>query len=223
MIFMKTDADGAVVAVKERVSIALARCPNCRGRFRVLPCDILPGKTYSICVIERLAGEYDRGGKGLRGVVYSLLGEAPVHSTLHGWTEGIGAYVRGRPEGALPRGVPAAAILEETARRFGGVRQEERRPRMVDERRYRTEERRIRLAAVAMVLAVARLVGGVDRWHCLIVTWFRGRSLGFRSVRRCTPIEHAAADSSLRSGPTRSKRRKRWAIGGRSPPGGSSR
>lgn len=211
------------MSVEEVVSIALARCPNCKGRFRVLPCDILPRKKYSFTLIVHLVGEYDQGDKGLRAVVYGLLGCSPAHSTLHGWTEGLGAYVRGRLDGESPGGLPWGVVLEETARHVRGVRRETQRRRTVNARRYRSEERRLRLVAVAMFLAIGNLVGGVVEWHARIVKWLKGRPLAFRSARRCTAIEHLGADSSLRSGQNRSKRRKRWPIVGRSPPGDASR
>lgn len=224
MVALRLDEYGELFGQIETIGLCMARCPMCGSRWRLLPCDVLPYKRYGLGVIGLLVGDYDSGEKSLRKTVGDLLGHAPAHTSLWGWTEGVGAYVRGRPDGEMPGAVAASAIVEETAKRYRGVRDEERGLRTVNPSRYRSEERRIRLAAVGTVLAIAGRVGGLEVWQRLIVTWFEGRGLGFRSARRCTRFKHVAPVSSLRSGQTRPRRRTtRWPIAGRSPPGGTNR
>jgi hypothetical protein len=222
VVVLMGDEYGEILCQIETIGLALARCPRCGRRWRLLPCDVLPYKRYTLEVIGCLLQDYASGKRSLRKAVWRLLGNTPAHTTLWGWTDGLGDYVRGRPDGEMPGAVPASAILEETARRFRGMRAEQQRRRNVNPRRYRSEERRIRLEAVATLLAIAKSVGGLMTWHRLIVTWFGGGGLGFRSARRCTRVEQVGSDSSLRSSQTRSRRKTRWPIGGRSPPGGTS-
>ena len=70
---LERDALGEAHASEVRALIALARCPRCRGRFRVLPCDVLPYKHYSVSVIVHLVGSYTAPGWGvsLREVAWS--------------------------------------------------------------------------------------------------------------------------------------------------------
>lgn len=98
LVLLEPDESDVLVTVRVDATIALARCDRCKTRCRVLPCDALPGKTYGLAVIEQEIQEYSRGGQSLRQVAWRQLGErTPAHTTLHGWTEGLGAH--GRPGG----------------------------------------------------------------------------------------------------------------------------
>ncbi|MBI3268742.1 MAG: hypothetical protein HYZ53_06950 [Planctomycetes bacterium] len=73
--------------------LPLARCGECDRWARVLPIELLPRKTYALPVIETAARCYtspDPCGPGLRPTVRRLGKFAPVHSTLHHWTAGLG-------------------------------------------------------------------------------------------------------------------------------------
>ncbi len=58
---LEADAVGELQTVELEAQIALARCRRCGGRVRVLPCDVLPYKHYSVTVIAHLAGSYTHG------------------------------------------------------------------------------------------------------------------------------------------------------------------
>ncbi len=104
---LEVDAVEEVHAVEVVARIALARCPRCGRRVRVLPSDVLAYKHYAVSVIAEQAGAYTTRGwvESLRSVAWGLLGErTPSHTTLHGWTEGLGAYGLGAFGLGLPSG-----------------------------------------------------------------------------------------------------------------------
>lgn len=83
----------------ETLRVPLARCQGrCRGRFRVLPSDLLPGKVYSLEAVEAYARSYLHGSRGLRGAVSATETRAtrPHFTTLHGWLGGLGERVLDR-------------------------------------------------------------------------------------------------------------------------------
>ena len=229
VILLEPDEAGELCAVEVQAQIALARCTRCGGRSRVLPYDVLPYKRYSLAVMSEEMATYAEGGSSLRGVAWSLLGDrTPSHATLHGWTEGLGAHALGLPSGAAG-GAPFSRFLAEAQARIPSLRACFEAHYPVDPRRYRSEARRERLAAVAMVLALARELSECPPAqrlaHCrgLSLGWSGSCVLVFPSRLLCTAIEHrgsAVARASHR-GPTRS--RPRCPIRTRSPPGASSR
>jgi hypothetical protein len=160
VILLEPDAFEELETVTVSAEIALARCRRCRRRFRVLPCDVLPSKCYALAVIGEQVTRYARGDQSLRGVAWGLLGErTPGHTTLHGWTEGLGAHALGRPGGEAG-GVPFSRLWAECESRVSPVRELREVALEVDERRYRSGPRRERLEAMAGVLALAALVAG---------------------------------------------------------------
>ena len=117
VILLERDEFGELVSVALKAAIVLARCPRCGTRARVLPYDVLPYKQYSVAVITELASTYATGSASLRSVVWDLLGErTPAHTTLHGWTEGLGAHVLGLPGGEAG-GVPFSRFVVEAQAR----------------------------------------------------------------------------------------------------------
>ena len=197
---LEVDAHGEVQAVELEGQIALARCPRCRRRVRVLPCDVLPYKHYSVSVIAQLAAAYTDGWQdSLRTVAWGLLGErTPAHTTLHGWTEGLGAHGLGLPTGAFSgpaAGWPFSRVFAEAEARVPAVRRVWEAPVWVDARRYRSEGRRERLAAVVQVLGLAETVTGqpgaetFQRWRALTLRWSGSCGLRFPSRLLCTGIE----------------------------------
>ena len=116
--------DSDNVACYEQTPVPLCVCEQCHCRIRVLPVEILPGKTFSLPIIETACHRYGVSADGLRKTVKTILGVAPHFSTLHGWLGGIGERAMdkvqlkqdkaaiGQP--SLP---PTSAVVAETAKR----------------------------------------------------------------------------------------------------------
>ena len=232
---LEADAVGELHTVEVDAQIALARCARCARRIRVLPSDVLAYKHYAVSVIAEQAGAYTTRGweASLRSVAWGLLGErTPSHTTLHGWTEGLGAYGLGLPTGEFvgkAGGWPFSRVLAEAAARNGAVGAVWDADVWVDARRYRSEGRRERLAAAARVLALADTVTGLarpaalGRWCGLTVHWTGSFGFRFRSRILCTGIEHSGEmdrrASRIRSPPSR----RQCPIRTRSPRGASNK
>ncbi len=229
VILLERDEFGELHTVKLEAEIALARCPRCGTRPRVLPYDVLPYKQYSLAVITALVITYVTWGWGLRGVVWDLLGErTPTHATLHGWTEGLGAHVLGLPR-AEAGGSPFSRFVVEAQARVAPVAQVVQAQFWVDERRYRSEARRERLAGVAMLMAVAGMVAGeldanaLARCRSLALLWSNSCVLVFFSQFSCTAIEHQGGANRPRSRHPQPQSRDPCPTRTRSPPGASSK
>ena len=194
VVRLEQDEDEQIHAKLETAELALARCPKCGKRHRVLPCDVLPRKRYGADVIEHVVAGYDKGVRTLRQVVWDLLGAAPAHTTLHGWTQGLGLYALGRPRAELSEGLPASRALEEASRRVREVRSawSQERP-AIPASRCRSEERRENLTSVRRFLGCSSLLGGLAEWNRLVLGWLRSWPILFRSAVSCTPIEHRVA------------------------------
>jgi len=228
VILLKRDAFGELYSIKLEADIALARCLRCGTRPRVLPYDVLPYKQYSLAVITELVITYASWDWSLREVVWDLLGErTPAHTTLHGWTEGLGGHVLGLPR-AEADGAPYSRFVFEAQARVAPVAQVVQAQFWVDERRYRSEARRERLSGVAMLMAVAGMVAGeqdanaLARCRSLALLWSNTCVLVFPSRLSCTAIEqHRGANR--RSSRHTQPRRDRCPTRTRSPPGASSK
>lgn len=233
LILLERDAYGEWATIRLRASICLARCPGCQGRFRVLPCDALPWKQYTAPVIELAVDLYRRGDLSLRRAVAQILGQrTPVHASLHGWSEGLGAFALGLAAGELPGCTPASRVLAETEARVppvAGMREDE--PAIPPER-HRSEERRERLAASFLFLACATVAtagvqppAALTEWCRRLVGWIQGTMfpLGFRSVLRCTRFDHLDRPEPPSSRSDDDDEDDGWQDHARSPPGGSNR
>lgn len=229
IILLEPDEAGELCTVQVQAQIALARCSRCGTRPRVLPYDVLAYKRYSLAVMSEEMAAYAKGGASLRGVAWSLLGERiPSHATLHGWTEGLGAHALGLPGGEVG-GAPFSRFLAEAQARTPSLRACFEAHYPVDERRYRSEARRERLAAVAMVMAMGRELtecpAAQRLAHCrrLILAWSGSCVLVFPSRLSCTAIEHRGGGVARASCGDPPLSRPRCPIRTRSPPGASSR
>jgi hypothetical protein len=229
VVLLERDEFGEPHSVDLQADIVLARCPRCGTRARVLPYDVLPYKRYSLAVITELVSTYATWSSSLRSVVWDLLGErTPSHTTLHGWTEGLGAHVLGLPGGEAG-GVPFSRFVVEARARLAPVAQVVQAPLRVDECRYRSEARRERLAGVAMLIAVAQLVAGAPasdslaRCRRLALVWSNSCVLVFPSRFSCTAIEHRRRPDGPRSRYPPQASRDRCPTRTRSPPGASSK
>jgi hypothetical protein len=162
LVLFEADEHGERQCRLEEARIALAFCPTCKRRVRVLPCDVLPRKRYALGLIEHEVASYARGARSLRQVAWSVLGEpAPAHTTLHAWSEGLGAHVLGRATGAALGAEPFSRLLAESVARVPAAEVVARTQVPVDPRRFRSEARHERLGAVGMSLSVAALVTGL--------------------------------------------------------------
>jgi hypothetical protein len=229
LVVLERDEFGELQTVKLQTDIALARCLRCGTRPRVLPYDVLPYKQYSLAVITELVITYVTWNWGLRVVVWNLLGERnPSHTTLHGWTEGLGAHVLGLPP-AVADGAPFSRFVFEAEAQVAPVAPLVHAPFGVDERRYCSEARRERLAGVAMLIAMAGMVVGavtsnlLAECRRLALRWSNSCVLVFPSRFSCTAIEQLRGANRRRSRHPPSGSQDRCPTRTRSPPGASSK
>lgn len=228
LVLLEPDEHGVLQTVLLTATVALAQCGTCETMTRVLPCDALPYKTYGLAVIEHEVADYSRGDKSLRQVAWRQLGErTPVHSTLHGWTEGLGAYALGRPGGDLG-GVPMSRLVAEAEPRVPKVAAVLRAEVAPNPRRYRSEARRDRLAAVLVAMALVTIIADLPHPRAmaacrrLALSWSAVSVLRFASRLRGTPIEHCDRSESPRSRSSSPRSRDRCPTRTRSPPDVSS-
>jgi hypothetical protein len=210
---------------------ALARCPCCGHRFRVLPSDVLPRKTYSVGVIEHMLTEYARGERSLRSVAWETLGgeRTPAHTSLHAWSEGLGAHALGLAGGEVEGGAPVSRLFAETQSRVQEIGPLLTHDYAVDPRRYRSSERRERLSATSRILAIAEAATGLSapfafaRWRELALRWSNTCALVFRSGISSTAIGHRARPEGRGSRAPLTRGTDPCRTPTRSPPGASNR
>jgi hypothetical protein len=238
VVLLVDDGDGELAATLRILSIAVAYCPTCKGRFRVLPSDVLPHKRYGLAMIATTAAAHAVANNSLRAAAWQThTGQTPAHTTLHAWTEGLGAFVLGRPFGGLPGAHPFQAVVAATKARWSALTTAPLPPSRIDPRRYRTEARRERLHAIADVLALARVVTAVatadldiDANRVPLCSWRRlaidigiPAPLLFRTGIRCTPSEHVVAADPESPGLPQPTGDSVCQTRSRSPPSASSR
>ncbi|MBF0104866.1 MAG: hypothetical protein HQM16_06020 [Deltaproteobacteria bacterium] len=118
----------------QRELFPIASCHRCGFSPRVLSCEVLPRKTYSLPVIEHFIQKYvpvDAEGHSLRQVVGATEGDRPHFSTLHRWLAGLGERVLDRlyqPKPAKIKSdsgrlgsstlIPTAALFAETEKKL---------------------------------------------------------------------------------------------------------
>lgn len=230
LVILGTDTLGLEILCRVLATIVLAFCPSCRHRPRVLPCDVLPRKTYSLPVIEKTGATYTDGHQSLRAVVWRLPGDqTPVHATLHAWTEGLGAFALGRPGGTVAGADSSSRILSETAARHPDVDVTIDSSLDVDRRRYRSEARRERLSAVISIFSIAVLVTGAQspdtltEWRRMALSWRLPDTMRFATGIQCTRIEHRSPLKAAGSAPDAPPGgEKPCRARARSPPGDTS-
>ncbi len=225
---LEKDDYGIDTVVERKVKIALVRCSICKCRYRVLPADILPHKLYTLPVIELAVSLYNRGDLSLRQVAWvQLYGErTPEHTTLHGWTEGLGAYCLGRTVGEVAFSVPATRILAELEIRFSQVKSLHSIPVWINPERYRSQGRLERLEACKRFEIIGTMFDIKNAWkfcelNRLIINWGNSFGLGFRTGICCTAIEHIDSTDMRPWLQISTKEQLSCPIHGRSPPGDS--
>jgi hypothetical protein len=227
-VLLEPDGSGELAMVALDATVAICRCPRCKTRCRVLPCDVLPRKTFGLAAIEHEVECYSRGDRSLRQVAWGQLGDRiPAHTTLFGWSEGLGAHALGRPGGEAG-GAPMSRLVAEAESRVPEVSAVMRMDVHVNPARYRSEPRRDRLAAVTRTMAMVTTATDVPHPNAmaecrrLALSWSRSSVLVFPSRISCTAIEHLDRSSSPRSRPSSPRSRDRCPTRTRSPPDASS-
>ena len=156
-----------------------------------------------------------------------LYGErTPQHTTLHGWTEGLGAWWQGRTMGEVAFAVAATRVLAELEIRFPQMKSLQSIPVWINPERYRSQGRLERLQAckrfeiISTMLEVKNTCKFVEL-NRLIVSWGNSFGLGFRTGICCTPIEHIDLTDVRSWLQISTKEQLSCPIHGRSPPGDS--
>jgi hypothetical protein len=236
VVVLVRDAEGEESAEKKDLRIALAMCGDCEARPRVLPSDVLPRKPYGLAVIVSLCGAHAVEDRSLRDAAWkTFTGVTPSHTTLHAWTEGLGAFVLGRQAGRQPDAIAFSAILTETTARWPQVAAVAAATPTINPERYRSQARRERLAAVATVLAVASAVVTASAlpvpdgstplctWRQSAIAFGLSSPFSFRTGLRCTRIEHRDFCAVETSGTSPTTGGLACPTRTRSPPGASNR
>lgn len=165
---VKDDFD-AFVAIALTILLAVVVCEKCSRKTRLIPCDVIARKRYSVRVIAYLTLLYSGWQEGLRKIVVSVYGESPSFTTLHEWTKGLGAHALGRDlDAALSD--PYSAVLAESTKRAPSIKTAaSAAPPFVDERRYRSPAQRERLAEMAKLLSIAATYA--PNVECSLLSW----------------------------------------------------
>jgi len=224
------------ILIFEKIKIPLTICRECRGRFRVLPEEILPYKHFSLPAIEDICAGYmqlDPDGSGLRTYVDSRSGISPDHSTLHRWTVGIGERVLDRlqPEDhKTPFSklwFPSSALVAESAKIINPkVREQWRNSFDIPSWKYRSARRHDQLQACARLFSSANLLFPDDSfpltmWEGQIIQNFNVAGWWFPSGFNCTGLQHArTTPNSVNSSFVSKIPKKEVNYGSRSPPDG---
>lgn len=229
LVLFEADSDGVWGFVQLVATIALACCTLCRSRRRVLPCDVLPRKLYALGAIERLVSAYAHGDGSLRQVAWRQLGpRTPAHTTLHGWSEGLGAHALGRRSGDAG-GAPFSRFVAEAEAREPEAAELLHTEVHPDPCRYRSEGRLDRLVASVRACLLATHVADLPhpralaRCRCLALRWSRSSVLEFPSRISCTAFEHPDRSAPARSRSTPPRSRDPCRARTKSPCGGTSR
>jgi len=148
-----------------------------KRRTRVLPSAVVARKVHSLALIEHQLARYAGGERSLRQVSWDLLGEkTPAHTSLFGWSEGLGAHALGRAKSGPAPEKPVSRLLSESESRCPSIGPVLVHPAPVDPRRYRSSPRRERLSAMATLLVVAgsrAAPAPLSEWRRLAFTWTR--------------------------------------------------
>jgi hypothetical protein len=195
----------AGVALFENRPVPLAVCDQCKRRYRVLPIEFLPYKTFSLPVIEKSCNQYRLSDHGLRKTVQQIPGVAPHFTTLHGWLGGIGERaldkiklktdkaVIGEP--ALP---PTAAVVAETSKKQDPdlINRWNKTDPPIAFWKYKTQHRKEALKACFKLLLMAvslfqNSCSPLTTWEAFLLQGFYMPCWLFPSRALVTPIQRA--------------------------------
>ena len=156
-----------------------------------------------------------------------LYGErTPEHTTLHGWTEGLGAWWLGRTIGEVAFCVPATRVQAELEIRFPQMKSLHSIPVWINPQRYRSQGRRERLEAckrfeiIGTMLDVENL-GSLSNSTVSSSAGAIGSALALKpefAARRLNTLIRRMCDHGCQISP---KEPLSCPIHGRSPPGDS--
>ena len=219
--------------------IPLARCHVCGGRFRVLPQEILPRKTYSLPVIENSCRSYPQSGKGLRKTVNSIKGNRPHFTTLHGWLGGLGVKALDREKVQKNRSAKrrkkasysgkvftTAALVAESAKKLkGGVVRKWHSQFNIPSWKYKNERRHDQLEACARLFTAASYLFPdepypLTSWQSWLIKEVHVAGWVFSARSGCTAIQLSTTGQNVVSSSQKPKsQKKEKSHGSRSPPG----
>jgi len=206
------------------------RCTICQKRFRVLPVEIAPRKSYTRPVIETACATYAAAKCStisLRQTVMRMGKNHPHPSALHGWLDGLGARALGRLD-RHDMGPPVGALIAESTQRLRAeLLSFWTHSHAVCPHKYRSPQRRDRLEACARLFATAsRLFPQTaypwSAWEGWLESRFHVTAWGFHARLRCTAIQqHGPRSTKVQCAPSvkePQRQRKGKAHGARSPP-----
>ena len=196
------------ILIFEKIKIPLAACHGCKGRFRVLPEEILPYKHFSLPAIEDICGGYvqpDPDGPGLRKHIESISGIHPDHSTVHRWTAGMGERVLDRfhpvpPEALVPElRLPSSALVAESAKRINPIARDRwHQSHEIPSWKYHSLRRHDQLQACARLFDIAgslfpNELHPLTTWEGKIIEYCNVAGWWFPTGYNCTGLQHAKA------------------------------
>lgn len=229
LVLAELDTYGELEFRRVSATVAICQCRRCGHRARLLPCDVLPHKTYGAAAIEALSAAYSRGVRSLRALAWSQLGNrTPAHTTLHGWTEGFGLYALDRHRRGDDSSAPMSRFVAEAAPRVPEVPSVMRAEVVPNPHRYRSEPRHDRLVAAIRTMALVVLISATTHPHAtaecrrLMLLWSASSPFDFPSRVPSTAIEHRDRSASPRSRSSPRRSPDRCPTRTRSPPDDSS-
>jgi hypothetical protein len=203
------DPDG--VALHRESPVPLALCEQCKSRFRVLPVEILPYKTFGLPVIEAACLHYATSTDGLRKTVRTIAGVAPHHSTLHGWMGGLGERAmdkvhlkRDRATVSQPSLAPTSTLVAETAKRqdFDLINRWSKTKPPIAPGKYKSLFRKELLQSCLRLLSIAaslfqQSLHPLTLWQCWLVPIFLVAAWLFPSRNIITAIQHTDLTNNM--------------------------
>jgi hypothetical protein len=180
--------------------VAECICTACRKRFRVLPVEIAPYKSYTRPVIETACAAYltaQQQGRSLRQTVRAMGTGHPDSSCVHGWLGGLGARALGRLD-RHGQGPPVAALIAQSAQGLGHeLLSRWSRAYPVAPSQYRSLARRERLEACVRLFDTAgrlfpQAAYPFTAWEQWLEARFHVTAWGFPARFPCTAIQQQA-------------------------------
>jgi len=224
------------ILIFEKIKIPLVICHGCKGRFRVLPEEILPYKHFSLPAIEDICRGYvqpDPDDPGLRKYVDCISGVHPHSSTVHRWTEGLGERVLDRFQPGSQKvsssklWLPSSALVSESAKRINpGALDRWRQSHEIPSWKYHSSRRHDQLQACARLFDVAGFffpneLHPLTAWQGEIIEYFNVAGWWFPTGYNCTGLQHAKAiPDEVISFLISKTSKKEMNHGSRSPPDG---
>ena len=224
------------ILIFEKIKIPLVICHGCKGRFRVLPEEILPYKHFSLPAIEDICRGYvqpDPDDPGLRKYVDCISGVHPHSSTVHRWTEGLGERVLDRFQPGSQKvsssklWLPSSALVSESAKRINpGALDQWSQSHEIPSWKYHSSRRHDQLQACARVFDVAGFLfpnelHPLTAWQGKIIEHFNVAGWWFPTGYNCTWLQHAkATPDEVISFLISKTSKKEMNHGSRSPPDG---